>query len=410
VVDLLTFKIVATSRTADLGLLEFHQSIKLDSEDRVFIDSTSSGKPQHGVFMRLSVPSLTIGPKCTYARIYDSAVQWHREPTAADACEAALGGAINLERYYQREFPRFELPAVCRGNAAEFCLWAGRFSVDCKYGLAERVDGHERVLFPGWVLTHHAYLVFSAARRSDIGEVKVPADVSARGLLAYHAGRDYLLLLQDGTHLNDLRIARLAAALAGFLLPLINASSSRILCPLEASASKRVDFGTRSESDEIKASIVSELCSGNTASADDSCRRIAFADSPKTLPQRLVWRHVGLLNSEPHQEQHVLPALARSPPIARASKPRFDRQPGLLEFIFEITLDARSPPLPRTEFGKSDRLRGRKSRPVTPRFNKSEKIERRIEPAAFDCWRIALTGNRQSAWGVYFIDASDISA
>jgi hypothetical protein len=202
VVDLLTFKIVATSHTADLGLLEFHQSIKLDSEDRVFIDSTSSGKPEHGVFMRLSVPSLTIGPKCTYARIYDSAVQWHREATAEDACEAALGGAINLEQYYQREFPRFELPAVCRGSAAEFCHWAGRFSVDGKYGLAERADGHERVLFPGWVFTHHAYLVFSAASRSDIGEVKVPPDVSAAGLLAYHAGRDYLLLLQDGTHLT----------------------------------------------------------------------------------------------------------------------------------------------------------------------------------------------------------------
>jgi hypothetical protein len=202
VVDLLTFKIVATSRSANFGLLEFHQLIKLDSEDRVFIDSTSSGKPEHGVIVRLSVPALTVGPKCTYSRIYDSATQWHREATPADACEAALGGTTNLEQYYQREFPRFERPTVCKGNSAQFCVWAGHLSADGKYGLAERVEGRDKIVFPGWVVTHHSYILFSSARRSDIGEVKVPADVSAGGLLAYYAGRDYLLLLQDGTHLT----------------------------------------------------------------------------------------------------------------------------------------------------------------------------------------------------------------
>jgi hypothetical protein len=202
VVDLSTFKIVATARTAELGLLEFHQSIKLDSEDRVFIDSGSSGKPEHGAFVRLSVPSLTAGPKCTYARIYDSAQQWRRQVTDANACEASLGGAINLEGYFQREFPRFEWPAVCTGNAAEFCHRAGYFSADGKYGLAQRVDGRERVFFFGWVVTYRSYIVFSSAKRSDIGEIKVPADASAGGLLAYYGGRDYLLVLLGGTRLT----------------------------------------------------------------------------------------------------------------------------------------------------------------------------------------------------------------
>jgi len=201
VVDLSTFKIVATARTAELGLLEFHRSIKLDNDDRVFIDS-ASGKPEHGAFVRLSVPSLTAGPKCTYARIYDSALQWHREVTDANACEASLGGTINLEQYFQREFPHFELPAVCKRNAAEFCLYAGHFSADGKYGLAQRVDGHDMVFFPGRVVTRHSYIVFSSAKRSDIGEIKVPADASAGGLLAYYGGRDYFLLLQDGTRLT----------------------------------------------------------------------------------------------------------------------------------------------------------------------------------------------------------------
>lgn len=198
VVDLSTFKTVATVRSAELGLLEFHQSIKLDDENRVLIDS---GSGNNGAFVRLSVPSLSVGPKCTYTRIYDSAIQWHREVTDASACVASLGGAITLEQYYQREFPHFEWPAVCKGNAAKFCHEVGHFSPDGKYGLAERADGHDGS-FGGWVVSHHSYIVFSNAKRSDIGEIEVPTDASAHGLLAYYDGRDYLLLLQDGTRLT----------------------------------------------------------------------------------------------------------------------------------------------------------------------------------------------------------------
>ena len=201
VVDLSTFKIVATARTMDLGLLEFHRPIKLDSDDQILVDSASR-KSERGAFVRLSVPSLAVGPKCTYARIYDSALQWHREVTTTGACEASLGEAINLEQYFQREFPHFERPAVCKDNAAEFCHHAGYFSVDGKYGLARWVDGHDRVFFPGWVVNHLSYIVFSSAKRSDIGEIKVPANGSVRGVLAYFGGRDYLLLLQDGTRLT----------------------------------------------------------------------------------------------------------------------------------------------------------------------------------------------------------------
>jgi hypothetical protein len=122
--------------------------------------------------------------------------------TDANACEASLGGAINLEQYFQREFPHFEYPAACDGNAAQFCHEAGHFSADGKYGLAQRIDGRDMTFFPGRVVTHRSYIVFSTAKRSDIGEIKVPANASAGGMLAYYGGRDYLLLLQDGTRLT----------------------------------------------------------------------------------------------------------------------------------------------------------------------------------------------------------------
>ncbi len=128
VVDLATFKTVASVRTAELGLLDLHVSLKLDNEEQVFVDSAAFlgsvplGRRTRHAFVRLSVPSLTAGPKCTYSETYDFA-GLHREATASSECEASLGGTI--DQYFQRESRHFDQTAVCNGNAAKFCHYRG---------------------------------------------------------------------------------------------------------------------------------------------------------------------------------------------------------------------------------------------------------------------------------------------
>jgi hypothetical protein len=179
------------------------RDVTLDSEDRVLVDSVSSEKPKRGAFVRLSVPSLSSGSKCEYSWVDDSKTKQHREMTTTSECEASLGASTDFERYFQRERPPFAWPpAVCSGSSAEFCrLPGGVLTSDGKYGVAERRDGHDN-LFGNWVTSRFRYVIFSSAKRSDIGEIKLPTDDSTQSRLAYQGGRDYLLLLQDGIRLT----------------------------------------------------------------------------------------------------------------------------------------------------------------------------------------------------------------
>lgn len=200
VVDLATYEVVATSRTRALHLLDFHD-VKLDHQDNLLVDSLSSDKPKRGAFVRLAIPSLAPGPKCGYNWISDSATKEHREATTEGACRDSLGSAATFDQYIRAEFPPFAWPpAVCKDNAAQFCRWPGNFTPDGRYGVAMRSESPDTLF--GYTESHRSYIVFSASKRSDIVELKLPTNDSVISEFASLEGRDYLLVLQHGTHLT----------------------------------------------------------------------------------------------------------------------------------------------------------------------------------------------------------------
>lgn len=201
VVDLSTFKIVATIQTKDLSLLEFH-SVNLDSEGYVRVDSLgTSGKVQHGEFIRFRVPSLEAGPRCDYDWIDDYPGKRHPKPTTDSRCDEALRSKA-LADYLREEEPEIlPRPEVCENNKSEFCRVPTReFTSDGKFGIGSEIEGHDNI-FGSYVITSESLIVFSSSRGVDIGKIEEPTDDSSREKSTSLGGRDYLLVIQGGTHL-----------------------------------------------------------------------------------------------------------------------------------------------------------------------------------------------------------------
>jgi hypothetical protein len=200
VVDLSTFKVVSTARTGAMGLLEFH-GVRLDHQGHILVNSISEDKPSHSAFIQLSIPLLTPGPKCTYRLIEDSPGKEHPESIDESGCRGTLK-SITLEQYLQEwkapSNPKF---AACQNNRSEFCRVPGEFTADGKFGVGDRSEGHDNI-FGSWVITSSSYVIFSTSKRIDIGEIKEPTNDSVRRALFSIDGRDYLLVVQGGTHLD----------------------------------------------------------------------------------------------------------------------------------------------------------------------------------------------------------------
>jgi hypothetical protein len=200
VVDLATFKVVSSTRTRALGLLEYHE-VKLDHHGHVLVDSLSQDKPMHSVFIQLDIPSLVAGTKCGYHWVEDSPSRQHPEPITESECRESLK-SMTLEQYLREgRFPSAQKSSACENNSAEFCRIPGEFTADGKFGVGDRSDGHDNFL-GSWVTTSYSYVIFSASKRVDVGEIKEPTNDSLRRALVPLNGRDYLIVVQGGTHLN----------------------------------------------------------------------------------------------------------------------------------------------------------------------------------------------------------------
>jgi hypothetical protein len=197
VVDLATFKIVATVRTRALDLYEFH-GVTLDDDGYVRVSSLSSGKLKHDAFIRLSVPSLQPAPRCTYDWSTDAG-KLRVESTADRRCLESLKPKT-LEEYIDEKRPSsIHEPIACENNGADFCrLPDQRFTSDGKFGVADSDEGHDN-LFGSYVTTRSSYVIFSTSKRADVGEIKLPTDDLAKSMLIALAGRDYLVVVRDGT-------------------------------------------------------------------------------------------------------------------------------------------------------------------------------------------------------------------
>lgn len=204
-VDLTSFRVVATTHTEPIGLFAYHR-VLLDTEGKLGISSLSAGSGRRGALVRLSLPDLTPGRRCAYQWSGNAAGRAHPEAVDADGCQAALG-SLSLDQYLQSQLPSFSFPAVCEGSKAEFCslpdvfTGAAAFSPDGKYAVAERIERRNDAL-DGAVTTSFSYVVFSTAKKADIGEVKEPVKATLHRVLASVDGQDYLVVLQDGTHLT----------------------------------------------------------------------------------------------------------------------------------------------------------------------------------------------------------------
>jgi hypothetical protein len=210
IVDLSTLSIVGRTHTQGLDLFEFHGDVRLDNYGFVLVESLSGDK--RGAFIRLAVPSLTPGPVCVYNWVAGSPKRstpgitvptgQHPEPQTVEACTAALG-SIPFSVYSEFIQPTLTFPpAGCdNGNRAEFCRWPSSFTADGKFGFAYAHDGHDNLL-GNFIETNARYVVFSASKRSDIGELKVSTRDSVEVATAVLDGRDFLLTISNGTHLT----------------------------------------------------------------------------------------------------------------------------------------------------------------------------------------------------------------
>lgn len=198
VVDLPKLSIMSTTaRTKDLELFEYHD-VQLDDENSLRIDSLSAGKEKHSTFVRLSIPSLTPGPKFEYYWVSDFPAM-HPLPVTTEMCEKALNSR-SLEDYLQGHKASSVTPDPCEKNSAEFCRLPGReYTSDGKFGVAFRPAGHDN-LFGSWVTTGEDLVIFSSAKRTDVTRINEPTNDSFRTSLTSLRGRNYLLVLQGGTH------------------------------------------------------------------------------------------------------------------------------------------------------------------------------------------------------------------
>jgi hypothetical protein len=198
VIDLSMFRIMSTTRTAALGLLEF-QGVTLDRHDKVLLNSEDN--PREHLFIQLNVPSLTPGPKCGYRMMEDAPGKEHSEIINEIECREALKSA-SLDQYLQETSAlpsSAQIFRYCENNSAKFCkTGGGKFTTDGKFGVAEASEGHDNI-FGSWVITSKKYIVFSTTRLADITEITVEPNEDLRSASASLLGRDYLILIRDGT-------------------------------------------------------------------------------------------------------------------------------------------------------------------------------------------------------------------
>lgn len=214
IVDLATFVPVRTAHTRDLGLFDF-RDVKLDGEGYLLVDSLSENRSD-GAFRRLALPSLEVGPVCSYSWIARKGAgksggsitlpaNQYPEPEAGAACNMALKPTPFSEyasKWIQSTLS-LQTPGCEENNRAEFCRWIGRasFTSDGKFGVAYANDGHDNLL-GNWVETNSRFLIFSAKQKADIGQVRVSTRDSVRTATATVGSRDFLLVVSNGTHLT----------------------------------------------------------------------------------------------------------------------------------------------------------------------------------------------------------------
>lgn len=75
------------------------------------------------------------------------------------------------------------------------------FTADGSFGVGLESEGHGNI-FGSWVTTSNALIVFSNKKGTDIADIAEPKDDSFATLLAFEQGRNFLLVLQRGTHLT----------------------------------------------------------------------------------------------------------------------------------------------------------------------------------------------------------------
>lgn len=212
IVDLSTFTVVGKTHTEGLDLFEVHSSVQLDHDGFLLLDSLSGDK--RGAFIRLAVPSLKPSPVCVYKWVpgepkpkvpgeFTVPAGQHPELQTPEACRAALGSTpfSDYSLLIQSTF-KFPSPGCDSDNRnhAEFCRWPGSFTSDGKFGIAYAHDGHDSLL-GNYVETNARYVLFSSAKRSDMGEVKVSTRDSVQVATAALDGRDFLITISNGTHL-----------------------------------------------------------------------------------------------------------------------------------------------------------------------------------------------------------------
>jgi len=201
VVNLTTFKVIGRTRTGGLDLYEFH-GVEMDAQDRIVVDTLSPGLPRRGAFIQLAVPSLSVGPKCSYDLASDKNHTEHSVPTTVEACGQALR-STSVDDYLRSltSAPSSPRTFVCKDATAEYCPQPSHFTADLRFALGERTEGHD-VLFGGWTETKHTYVLFSISKGAQIGEIGLPVNDSVLPKLTVIAGQDYLLLLRAGAVLT----------------------------------------------------------------------------------------------------------------------------------------------------------------------------------------------------------------
>ena len=199
VVDLSNFTVVATTRTKNMDLFEFH-GVSLDGEDYLRVDSLSSGESRHSAFIRLKVPDLVAGPRCEYEWVIDPPARRHPQAVTTEACAQALKSKPLSDYLQPRQPSSGAKPPPCQDNASEFCRIPGEFTADGSFGVGLKSEGHDNIF--GWVTTSNTLIVFSSKKGTDIADIAEPKDDSFATLLAFEQGRNFLLVVQRGTHLT----------------------------------------------------------------------------------------------------------------------------------------------------------------------------------------------------------------
>ena len=130
----------------------------------------------------------------------DSPGKEHPQATAP-ICSEIVGSRPLADYLNEGQRRPAARPDVCEKNQSEFCRWPGEFTPDGQFGVALRTEGHDN-FWGSWVVTNNSFFIFSASRGADIGEIKEPTDDSFHRAVTTVDGRNYLLVLQSGTHLT----------------------------------------------------------------------------------------------------------------------------------------------------------------------------------------------------------------